>query len=302
MKFAILCLAIATLIGCNCGGRPTVDCSTPAKCKSPECVNAGCNFSDAGQPLTPKTLGAPKPKTKPLKLQVVKVGERRMATLDASTELLSKQCSDDALGAGFYANLSTERMVRASVNTSNQVSFSAFKVDRLGKRQLVKCVRGFSPDLGIMKLGVGRWEFLITGQGSGEFLLQSQSTGNALRLLAAEPSAPSVIQAGDQWSLMFNAGAGQGNPLACGREGTSYRVRIRVNAPLRFSLSLAEFTDDIQFGLRSVGAQERTFCAPAMNPKLVRTLESGLYELIVESKLSMLRLNQIRWALSLEYP
>jgi hypothetical protein len=300
MKAGFIWLAVAIFIGCNCGGSRTVDCSTPAKCRSPDCINAGCNFSDAGQPLTPKVLGAPKPSIEPLKLQAIKIGERRIAKLDGSTALLSKQCSDDVRGAGFYAVVSSERMVRASVNTTNQVSLSAFRVDRLGKRHLVKCMRGFSPDLGIMKLGVGRWEFLITGQGSGEFLLQSQSPHNTLRLLATDGSTPSAIKAGDQWSLTFAAGTGRVNPSVCGNDGRSYRVHIRVGTTLRLGLSLAEFTKGVRFGLREIDTQARTFCAPTMNPNLVRTLEPGVYELIVESSLSLPQLNRTEWALRME--
>ena len=298
MKFVSLSLLFAGLIGCNCGGAARFECNTPEQCKLPECVNSGCNFTDAGKPLPPKRLGTPSVKLEPLVLQRIELDQTRQFLLDAHTQQMSKACSNDHQGAGFFTNLSDETMVRARVTQSEQVSLAVFKIDLSGKRQLFKCVRSFSPDTGSMTLGQGRWEFVITGKGAGAFSLTSKM--RPLRLHTQIESEPTLIKAGAARSLAFSVDQKQLNALICSRKGSSYRAVITVTAPLRLTLSANVESAGIHLGLKTFGATDKTFCAPPMNQRLVHALQPGRYELIVESALRPDQLNLLPWALKLE--
>lgn len=298
MRFSLLGLVIAALIGCNCDGFTRVECSTPEQCKSPDCINSGCDFTDSGKPLPPKFLGAPEPKDPPLVLERIEPGEEKLFKLQASTESVSKACSHDGQGAGFFTVLNADTQVRARVTRSNQVSLAVFRVELSGKGEPFKCVRSFAPDTGPMKLGAGRWEFVITGQGAGAFSLERE-TVYPLRLKPGSLSEPTPIEEGNTYALIFKAGARAMSPLVCSRQGASYRVSVQVSAPLRLSLSSNEGGAAVSLGLKMVGGGGDTFCAPPMNQRLVQTLKTGRYELIVESTLPPERLNQMQWEFKL---
>ncbi len=302
MKSLVLFFASLLFIACNCDGSRTVDCSTPEKCNSPACVNTGCNFDDAGKPLPPKILGAPKPKALPIEFEKIALGERKMVTLDRATAALPTQCSHDELGAALFADVTEEAVIRATVGSPNQLSLAVFHIDRLGKRKLVECVRSFSPKVERIKLVPGRWEFVITGKGKAELFLEKRMTKKPLSFTTTADPSVVAIEPGDEVSLAFNRGEGTQNKSVCGSSAPSYRVRIKLSAASRLSVSLPSEFGPVQLGMKRVGTTTPPNCAPPINQNLSETLEPGEYDLFVESAAAVETLHKMPWQVSIAKP
>lgn len=281
--------------GCHCGSSSRLDCSTPQKCASPACVNTGCNFDDAGKALPPKVLGAKPPKASRIVFAPIDIGDRQTIELDGSTEGLPTQCSHDALGTARFIRVTKPSTVSIVVESLNQLSLAVFRVDRLGKRRLESCIRGFSPKISSLEMRPGRWEFVVTGKGRAELLLQPSADAKKLTFTKAAQSEPVVLQGGDRIAFEFGAGGSDSPTPVCASNGQSYRARIRVDMPTQLSVSVPIDYGPIHLGIKAAGVTTPPHCAPPINQSLVKKLKAGEYELFIETPRSASELSTLPW-------